>query len=72
LRASVASTSSIRRCALRATVQFVAPYTVGIDGLGAQGHGAHTDDEDLDIASIERGAVRAALLVYRLTQSASQ
>ena len=53
-------------------VQFVAPYTVGIDGLGAQGRGAHTDDEDLDIASIERGAIRAALLVYRLTQSASQ
>jgi len=53
-------------------VQFVAPYTVGIDGLGAQGRGAHTDDEDLEIASIERGAVRAALLIYRLTQSASR
>jgi glutamate carboxypeptidase len=49
-------------------VQFVAPYTVGIDGLGAQGRGAHTDDEDLEIASIERGAVRAALLIYRLTR----
>jgi glutamate carboxypeptidase len=53
-------------------VQFVAPYTVGIDGLGAQGRGAHTDDEDLEIASIERGAVRAALLIYRLTQPASR
>jgi len=52
-------------------VQFVAPYTVGIDGLGAQGRGAHTDDEDLEIASIERGAIRAALLIYRLTQPAS-
>ena len=51
-------------------VQFVAPYTVGIDGLGAQGRGSHTDDEDLEIASIERGAVRAALLIYRLTQAA--
>lgn len=50
-------------------VQFVAPYTVGIDGLGAAGRGAHTDDEDLEIASIERGAVRAALLIYRLTQT---
>jgi glutamate carboxypeptidase len=48
-------------------VQFVAPYTVGIDGLGAQGRGAHTDDEDLEVASIERGAIRAALLIYRLT-----
>jgi len=53
-------------------VQFVAPYTVGIDGLGAQGRGSHTDDEDLEIASIERGAIRAALLIYRLTQSASR
>lgn len=53
-------------------VQFVAPYTVGIDGLGAQGRGEHTDDEDLEIASIERGAVRAALLIYRLTQTAAQ
>lgn len=53
-------------------LQFVAPYTVGIDGLGAYGSGAHTDAEDLEIASIERGAIRAALLIYRLTQSASQ
>ena len=53
-------------------VQFVAPYTVGIDGLGAQGRGAHTDDEDLEIASIERGAVRAALLIYRLTLQPSR
>lgn len=50
---------------------FVPPYTVGIDGLGAQAHGAHTDDEDLEIASIERGAIRAALLIYRLRQPVS-
>jgi glutamate carboxypeptidase len=49
-------------------VQFAAPYTVGIDGLGATGTGAHTDDEDLEIASIERGAIRAAILIYRLTR----
>jgi len=49
-------------------VQFAAPYTVGIDGLGAAGNGAHTDDEDLEIASIERGAIRAALFIYRLTR----
>lgn len=49
-------------------VQFVAPYTVGIDGLGSQGRGSHTDDEELEIPSIERGAIRAALLMYRLTQ----
>jgi len=49
-------------------IQFVAPYTTGIDGLGAQGRGAHTDDEDLEVASIERGAIRAALLIHRLTR----
>ena len=49
-------------------VQFVAPYTTGLDGMGAQGRGAHTDDEDLEVASIERGAIRAALIIYRLTR----
>lgn len=49
-------------------VQFVAPYTTGIDGLGAAGSGSHTDDEDMEIASIERGAIRAALFIYRLTR----
>lgn len=49
-------------------VQFTAPYVPGLDGLGAEGSGAHTDDEDLEIASIERGAIRAAILIYRLTR----
>lgn len=49
-------------------VQFAAPYIPGIDGLGANGRGTHTDDEDLEIASLERGAIRAALLIYRLTR----
>jgi len=49
-------------------VQFAAPYTTGIDGLGAAGSGAHTDNEDLEIASIERGAIRAGILIYRLTR----
>lgn len=49
-------------------IQFAAPYVPGIDGLGADGRGAHTDDEDLEIASLERGAIRAALLIYRLTR----
>jgi glutamate carboxypeptidase len=53
-------------------VQFVAPYTVGIDGLGSQGRGSHTDDEELEIASIERGAIRAALLIFRLTQTSGR
>ena len=49
-------------------VQFTAPYVPGLDGLGADGTGAHTDDEDLEIASIERGAIRAAILIHRLTR----
>lgn len=49
-------------------IQFAAPYVPGIDGLGAIGRGAHTDDEDLEIASLERGAIRAAILIYRLTR----
>ncbi|WP_457444981.1 M20/M25/M40 family metallo-hydrolase [Roseateles sp. P5_E4] len=49
-------------------VQFVAPLIDSLDGLGAAGGGAHTPDEWLEIASIERGAIRAALLIYRLTR----
>jgi glutamate carboxypeptidase len=49
-------------------VQFVAPYVDSLDGLGAAGGGSHTPDEWLEIASIERGAIRAALLIYRLTR----
>ncbi len=49
-------------------VQFVAPFVASLDGLGAAGGGAHTPDEWLEVASIERGAVRAALMIYRLTR----
>lgn len=50
-------------------VQFAAPYVeASLDGIGATGSGSHTDNEELEIASIERGAVRAALLIYRLTR----
>ena len=49
-------------------VQFVAPYIPAVDGLGASGSGAHTDFEELEVASIERGAIRAAILIYRLTR----
>jgi glutamate carboxypeptidase len=49
-------------------VQFTAPYVAGLDGIGADGTGAHTDDEDLEIVSIEHGAIRAAILIYRLTR----
>lgn len=49
-------------------IQFVAPFRDTLDGLGATGKGAHSPDEDLEIASIERGAVRTAILLYRLTR----
>jgi glutamate carboxypeptidase len=49
-------------------IQFVAPYVDGLDGLGASGNGAHSPDEDLEVASIERAAIRTALLIYRLTR----
>jgi glutamate carboxypeptidase len=49
-------------------IQFVAPLLDSLDGLGASGNGAHSPNEDLDPASIERGAIRAALLIYRLTR----
>ena len=49
-------------------VQFVAPYIPALDGLGASGSGAHTDFEEVEVASIERGAIRAAILIYRLTR----
>jgi len=49
-------------------IQFVAPYIDSLDGLGASGGGAHSPNEYLEVASIERSAIRAALLIYRLTR----
>jgi glutamate carboxypeptidase len=49
-------------------IQFAAPYVASLDGMGAVGNGAHSPEEDLDPASIERGAIRTALLIYRLTR----
>jgi glutamate carboxypeptidase len=48
-------------------IQFVAPLIDSLDGLGASGGGAHSPNESLELASIERSAVRAAILIYRLT-----
>jgi hypothetical protein len=49
-------------------IQFAAPYVDSLDGLGVSGRGAHSPDEDLELASIERAAIRTALLIYRLTR----
>jgi glutamate carboxypeptidase len=49
-------------------IQFVAPVIDSLDGLGAAGGGAHSPNEYLEAASIERSAIRAALLIYRLSR----
>ena len=49
-------------------VQFTAPYAMGLDGLGATGGGAHTPFEYLLPESIEKNAIRAAIMIYRLTR----
>ena len=49
-------------------VQWVAPYLDSLDGIGTTGGGSHTEREYLEIASVERGAIRAAVAIYRLTR----
>jgi len=49
-------------------VQFAAPYTDSLDGLGAAGGGDHSPEEYVDLPSIERATIRAALMIYRLTR----
>jgi glutamate carboxypeptidase len=49
-------------------IQFAAPFVDSLDGLGASGSGTHSPNETLEVASIERSAVRAAILIYRLTR----
>ncbi len=49
-------------------IQFVAPYVDSLDGIGATGSGAHSPSEDLELASIERAAIRTAIFIYRLTR----
>lgn len=51
-----------------ADISFVAPYTDGLDGLGALGDGGHTPDESLDLTSLPLAIKRAAVLIYRLNQ----
>lgn len=49
-------------------VSFVAPYVDAIDGLGADGTGAHTPREEVNLNSLPMQTERAALLIYRLTR----
>ncbi len=49
-------------------VQFAAPFTVTLDGLGATGGASHSPFEYLNPQSIEKNAIRAAIMIYRLTR----
>lgn len=49
-------------------VSFVAPYVNAIDGLGADGSGAHTPREQVNLSSLPMQTERAAVLIYRLTR----
>jgi glutamate carboxypeptidase len=49
-------------------IQFAAPFVDSLDGLGASGNGWHSPNEDIELASVERAAIRTALMLYRLTR----
>lgn len=50
-----------------ADISFVAPYTDALAGLGANGEGAHSPNESLDLTSLPLAIKRAAILIYRLS-----
>jgi glutamate carboxypeptidase len=50
-------------------VSFVAPFIVGMDGLGVSGRGAHSPDESVNLNSLIMSAERAAVLMRRLATS---
>ncbi|MEM9057924.1 MAG: M20/M25/M40 family metallo-hydrolase [Pseudomonadota bacterium] len=50
-----------------ADVSFVAPYTDALAGLGANGKGAHSPNESLELDSLAVAVKRAAILLYRLS-----
>ncbi|MBW0176561.1 M20/M25/M40 family metallo-hydrolase [Sediminibacterium sp.] len=50
-------------------ISYVAKYIDCIDGLGASGRGAHAVGETINLKQLPLLIQRAALLIYRLTQS---
>lgn len=50
-------------------ISYVAKYTAGIDGLGASDRGAHAAGETINLKEFPYLIQRAALLIYRLTQT---
>jgi glutamate carboxypeptidase len=49
-------------------VSFVAPYVDAMDGLGADGIGSHSPNEEVNLKSLPMQTERAAVLIYRLTK----
>jgi glutamate carboxypeptidase len=54
-----------------ADISFVAPYTIGLAGMGPAGSGSHAEGESIDLRSIVRQAQRSAILMSRLSQEQS-
>jgi glutamate carboxypeptidase len=50
-------------------ISFVAEYADALDGLGVIGHDAHTPDETLELKSVPKATIRAAVLINRLAHS---
>ncbi|XOV90316.1 MAG: M20/M25/M40 family metallo-hydrolase [Pseudomonadota bacterium] len=50
-----------------ADVSFVAEYVDVIDGIGAEGNGAHAPGESIDLSTLPMLIERAAILMYRLS-----
>jgi glutamate carboxypeptidase len=50
-------------------VSFVAPYVDAMDGLGADGIGSHSPNEEVNLNSLPMQTERAAVLIYRLTRA---
>lgn len=49
-------------------ISFVAKYLDCLDGLGVMGQGAHSEEEFVDLRTMEALTKRAAVLIYRLTR----
>ncbi len=50
-------------------ISFVSSYADALDGLGVIGYAAHTPDETVNLRSIPRATVRAAVLINRIAHS---
>ena len=53
-------------------INFVADKVDGLAGLGANGMGSHAPGETVDLTTFPRQATRAAILMSRLTQEATE